>query len=162
MTAPEPVRHAWLICQDQAGEGDAPGGNLLEEDYVVVFHVPPGGGGSSYVGHLLVTPRRHCSDFAGLDRLEAEAVGAAIATCSAALKKLGKRFHITTIGHGSDRLHLHLLPRSKGTPDEVPWHTVRGTPWRRGRDHLDDERSSYATGAVVGVATDDRLPGQLV
>ena len=48
-----------------------------------------------------------------------------MATCSAALKKLGaERVHITTIGHGIDRLHLHLLPRSKGTPDEVPWHAV--------------------------------------
>ena len=81
--------------------------------------------GSSYLGHLLVTPRRHCADFAGLERAEAEAVGAVIATCSAALKALGaERVYLATIGHGVDHLHVHLLPRWPGTPDEVPWHRV--------------------------------------
>jgi len=104
---------------------DVPGGNLLEEDYVIVFHVPPASGGTSYLGHLLVTPRRHCPDFAGLHRPEAEAVGAAIATCSAALKEIGaERVYITTIGHDIDHLHVHLLPRWPGTPEEVPWHAV--------------------------------------
>ena len=102
-----------------------PGGNLLEGGLVIVFHTPPLSGGTSYLGHLLVTPRRHCPDFAGLERHEAEAVGAAIAAGSAALKALGaERVYVATIGHGVDHLHVHLLPRWPGTPVEVPWHAV--------------------------------------
>jgi hypothetical protein len=101
VTASGPARHPWLICQEQAGEVGVPDGNLLEEEYVAVFHVPPVGGGSSNLGHLLVAPRRHCGDFAGLDRLVPKALGADMARCSAALKKIGaERVRVTTILHG--------------------------------------------------------------
>jgi histidine triad (HIT) family protein len=121
-----------LICSEQAGEVDVPGGNLLDEEGVVVFHVPPAPAGTSYLGHLLVTPRRHCPDFAGLDRAEAEVVGAAIASYSAALKGLGaERVYVATVGHNIDHLHVHLLPRWPGTPAEVAWHAVDEWPGAR-------------------------------
>ncbi|MGD0439339.1 MAG: HIT family protein [Acidimicrobiales bacterium] len=114
-----------IICQEQAGEVEVPGGYLLEDEDVVAFHVPPLSDRTCYLGHLLVTPRRHCPDFAGLDRHEAQAVGAAIATCSAALKRLGtERVYVATIGHRVGHLHVHLLARWPGTPDDVPWHAV--------------------------------------
>ena len=91
---------------------------------MIAFHLPPRGGGV-YLGHLLVTPRRHCPDFAALARTEAGAVGAAIADCSRALKKLGaERVYVATVGHGIDHLHVHVLARWPGTPEEVPWHGV--------------------------------------
>jgi diadenosine tetraphosphate (Ap4A) HIT family hydrolase len=158
---------ACLICQEQAGEVDVPGQDLLEEDYVIVFHVPPASGGTSYLGHLLVNPPSHRPAFAGLDRSEAEAMGAAIARCSSALEKIGaERVSTTTIGHGIDHLHVHDLPRWPGTPEEVPWYAVDewagGAPSRGTRDRVDDGRSAQAVATVVAVVTDDRSKGQLV
>ena len=111
---------------------ELPGGILLENERVVVFHVPPPAGETSYLGHLLVTPRRHCPDFAGLDRGEAEAIGVAIAVCSAALKAIGaERVYVATVGHSVAHLHVHLLPRWPGTPEDVAWHAVDEWPQAR-------------------------------
>jgi histidine triad (HIT) family protein len=115
---------ACLICREQAGEVDVPGGNLLEEDDVIVFHVPPASEGTSYLGHLLVTPRSHRPDFAGLDRSEAEAVGAAVARCSSALDEIGRARVHNDYRARHRHLRVHLLPRWPGTPEEAPWHAV--------------------------------------
>jgi diadenosine tetraphosphate (Ap4A) HIT family hydrolase len=32
--------------------------------------------------------------------------------------------YVTTIGHSSNHLHVHLLPRWPGTPADIPWHSV--------------------------------------
>jgi hypothetical protein len=41
------------------------------------------------------------------------------------LKVIGaERVYVATIGHGIDHLHLQLLPRGPGTPEEIPWHGV--------------------------------------
>ncbi|MGA2529181.1 MAG: HIT domain-containing protein [Acidimicrobiales bacterium] len=122
--APGPEAVACLVCQEQAGEVAVPGGNLLEDELVVAFHIPPVAG-RVYLGHLLVSPRRHCPDFAALERAEAGAVGAAIAVCSKALKDLGaERVYVATVGHKLDHLHVHVLARWPGTPEEVPWHGI--------------------------------------
>jgi diadenosine tetraphosphate (Ap4A) HIT family hydrolase len=92
---------------------------------VVVLHVPPQHDGLTYLGHLLVTPKRHVIDFAGLLDEEAAAMGIEIARWSAALKETGaERVYTATIGHEVDHLHVHLLPRWPGTPRQVPWHSV--------------------------------------
>ena len=114
---------------------------MLENERVVVFHVPPPAGETSYLGHLLVTPRRHCPDFAGLDRGEAEAVGVAIAVCSAALKAIGaERVYVATVGHSVAHLHVHLLPRWPGTP-----RTSRGTRWMNGHRRAVARRREIAS-----------------
>jgi hypothetical protein len=43
------------------------GGLLVEDEALVVFQVPPLSNDTSWLGHLVVKPRRHCADFAGLE-----------------------------------------------------------------------------------------------
>lgn len=124
-----------LVCQEHSGEVAVPGGHLLADDHVVAFHVPPLSG-PSYLGHLLVTSRRHCADFSGLERDEAASMGVAISICSAALKALGaERVYVATVGHGVAHLHVHLLPRWPETPDGVAWYALDEWPGaRRGEE----------------------------
>ena len=115
-----------LVCREHRGDVDVPGG-LVEtrEGAVLTFHVPLLFAPTAYAGHLMVTPRRHVADFAGLTPDEARSVGAAIQQHSAALKALGAaRVYVATVGHGVDHLHVHLLPRWPETPDDVRWVEV--------------------------------------
>jgi diadenosine tetraphosphate (Ap4A) HIT family hydrolase len=74
---------------------------------VIVFHVPAQDDGLTYLGHLLVTLKRHVIDFAGLLYDEAAVIGVEIARWSSALKRAGaQRVYTATIGHGVDHLHV--------------------------------------------------------
>jgi len=130
-----------LVCREGTGETPVPGGPLQADELVVAFHVPPLTRDEVYLGYLMVTPRRHVAGFAGLEPDEAAAVGVAISRWSAALSRAGaERVYVTTIGHGIDHLHVHLVPRWPGTPPEVAWHSVDEWP--------DARRVSFAGAAT--------------
>jgi diadenosine tetraphosphate (Ap4A) HIT family hydrolase len=141
-TARSPAKESCLVCEEHTGEVVLPGGQLLADD----LHVPPLSG-SSYLGHLLVTSRRHCPDFSDLDPGEAASVGVAISACSAALKVLGAgHVYVATVGHGVAHLHVHLLPRWPGTPDDVAWYAVvRSAPGRGDGDRLDRDLAATSS-----------------
>jgi histidine triad (HIT) family protein len=115
-----------LVCDDHSGVVAVPGGFLIENQEVIAFHCPPTEFASEpYLGHLLVTPRRHVPSFAELNEGEASRMGVAISRLSSALRDDGApRVYLATIGHGVDHLHVHLLPRWPETPVDVPWHGV--------------------------------------
>jgi diadenosine tetraphosphate (Ap4A) HIT family hydrolase len=121
-----------LVCAEIAGDVNVPGGLLVDGDQVVGFHLPPLDEPTVYVGHLLVSPRRHAAGFADLARDEASAVGVAISHLSAALSSVGAtRIYTATIGHNVDHLHVHLIARWPETPADVPWHSVDDWPGAR-------------------------------
>lgn len=135
---------ACLVCREVAGDIIAPGGVLQSGDHSLGFHIPPLDSGDVYLGHLLVVPRRHVADFAGLDEAEASEIGTLMQRASLALKKSGaERVYVATIGHSFDHLHVHLLPRWPGTPPEVPWHSV--DDWSGARRVNFDEAAAFAT-----------------
>jgi diadenosine tetraphosphate (Ap4A) HIT family hydrolase len=121
-----------LVCREISGDIDVPGGPLQSGEFALAFHIPPLDGGDVYLGHVLVVPRRHVADFAGLDESEASEIGILMSRCSSALKHAGaENVYVATIGHSFDHLHVHLLPRWPGTPKEIPWHSVDDWPGAR-------------------------------
>lgn len=91
---------------------------------MVAFHLPPLPPQTHdvFLGYLMVTPRRHSPDFAELADDEAAAMGRAMTRLSRALKSVGaERVYTLTVGHAWPHLHVHLVPRWPGTPDNVTW-----------------------------------------
>jgi diadenosine tetraphosphate (Ap4A) HIT family hydrolase len=103
-----------------------------------------------YLGYLMLTPRRHVAGFADLTEEESAAVGKCISRLSRALKTLGaERVYLAVVGNGVPHLHIHLVPRWPGTPDDVPWL------------HVDDwdgaRRGDFAAAEVMAAQIRDRL-----
>jgi histidine triad (HIT) family protein len=114
-----------LVCQENSGEVEVPGGFLHSDEWTIVFHALPFRSSKVYPGHLLITSRRHALDYADLRDDEAASVGREIAKWSRALKSVGaERVYVAAVGHGFPHLHVNLLPRWPGTPDDVPWYAV--------------------------------------
>lgn len=115
-----------LVCDEVSGAIPTPGGLLHDDMYSVGFHAPPAPGNSTpFLGHLLVTPRRHVKSWSGLDDDEVASVSTGIRTLTLLLESAGaERVYVAVIGTHVDHLHVHLLPRWRGTPKEVPWHGV--------------------------------------
>ena len=115
------------MCREVRGEVEVPGGPVVADDLIVVFHVPPlPDRPLPYLGHLLVVPRRHTPGLGELSDEEAAAMGLALGRASRALRRREgvERVYSAVIGHHVDHLHVHLLPRYAGTPPDVPWTAV--------------------------------------
>lgn len=127
---------ACLVCDEVTGRLPVPGGFLLQDDHLVVFHcpvVPPAT--DVYAGYLFITPVRHAAGFGDLDDEEAAAVGVAIARWSRALEAPGaEHVYVLRVGHGVPHLHVHLIPRWPGTPADVSWLNVDEWPGARRGD----------------------------
>jgi histidine triad (HIT) family protein len=116
-----------LICREHRLEVPLPGGHLVSTDEVVAFHLPPWQppSGDIYLGYLMLTSRRHTAGFAELTDRESAALGRWIARLSKALKDVGaERVYLAVVGHEVPHLHISLVPRWPGTPDEISWLKV--------------------------------------
>jgi len=71
-----------LVCQENSGEVQVPGGYLHSDEWRFVFHAPPTRSSEIYPGHLLITSRRHALVYAELRDEEAASVGREIARWS--------------------------------------------------------------------------------
>jgi diadenosine tetraphosphate (Ap4A) HIT family hydrolase len=91
-----------------------------EDDLVLVSHIPAGPDRLAYLGHLFVEPRRHAPGLADLSDAEARAVGWWCMRASRALCEAAGAEHVyaQVIGDKVPHLHVHLLPRYPGTPEQ--------------------------------------------
>lgn len=126
-----------LVCREHRLDVPVPGDHLVATDEVVAFHMPPWPPPAEdvYLGHLLVTSRRHVMDFGDLTDHESAVAGQTISRLTRALRALGAdRVYLAVIGHGVPHLHIHLVPRWPGTPDDVSWTEVDEWPGARRGD----------------------------
>ncbi len=133
-----------LVCQEISGEIVVPGELLHAGKLTVVFHVPPLNTDSVHLGYLMVSPRRHVEDFAGVTTEEAASVGVEISRWSKTLKDAGaERVYVAVVGHDVAHLHVHLIPRWPGTPTDIAWHAV--DEWAGARRGDFNDASSFAS-----------------
>jgi diadenosine tetraphosphate (Ap4A) HIT family hydrolase len=119
-----------LVCRKHREQVSlVPGGPVGQDELVLVSHIAApdtlgGKAATTYLGHLLVEPRRHAPGLADLTDAEARAVGWWCARASRALRDVSGAEHVyaAVFGDGVPHLHVHLLPRFPGTPREY-WGT---------------------------------------
>ena len=110
-----------FVCRKHVGEISIPGGAVYEDDLVYAGHAAiPKGQTTSYLGSLMVEPKRHISGLANLTDEEAQNVGLLIARLSRALKTSegAEHVYLFVLGHAVPHLHIWVVPRYPGTPRE--------------------------------------------
>jgi|SRR5258706_4978500 len=113
-----------FVCRKHRGEIVIPGGAIYEDDVLYVGHLYLQEGQNTYLGYLMVEPKRHAPGLADLTDTEAQAIGLMVTRLSRALKVSEGAEHIYewVLGHHVPHLHIHIVPRYPGTPDEY-WGT---------------------------------------
>ena len=110
-----------LVCRKHRGEIACPGGAIYEDDRVFAGHTfIPDGQASTYLGSLVVEPKRHVPGLADLTDGEAQAIGLLVARLSRALKGVegAEHVYLFVLGHQVAHLHVFVVPRYPGTPRE--------------------------------------------
>ncbi|HZU12446.1 MAG TPA: GrpB family protein [Chloroflexota bacterium] len=113
-----PVSPDCFVCRKHRGEEPIPGGMIYEDDLLAVTHV--GGELGTYLGHIVIEPKRHAPGVADLTDGEAAAVGVMVTRVGRALKESEAADHIYVfvMGHHVPHLHVHIVPRYPGAPTE--------------------------------------------
>lgn len=108
-----------FICKKHKS-GDAFGyGVIFEDDIVYASHIGVDGEGLAYLGHVFVEVRRHVAGLGQLGEAEASAVGVLVNDLSSALRTAGaEHVYAHVYGDGVPHLHVHLISRYPGTPQE--------------------------------------------
>jgi histidine triad (HIT) family protein len=116
-----------FICRKHRGEEATPGGPIYESELVWASHAyhserTP----EPYLGHVLVEPKRHAPGFPDLTDQEAAAVGVAMSCVARAIRDSegAEHVYVAVLGHHTPHLHVHLIPRYPGTPQEY-WSPFR-------------------------------------
>lgn len=94
---------------------------IYKSDQFVVSHFPTDESRPLlYKGHLFIEAARHITSYAQLNLSEANELGGLLQKSVRMLEKhLGaEHVYSYTIGHVAPHLHIHLVPRYKGTPEE--------------------------------------------
>lgn len=125
-----------FVCQKHRGEVVLPGGLVYEDDLVAASHgVIQEGESDAVLGVLFVEPRRHVPGMAELSTDEAERIGLVLQRLSAALQASegAERVYVSVLGHHVAHLHVWLVPRYPGTPEDViGMHVLRWNDAPRG------------------------------
>lgn len=114
-----------FICRKHRGEIAIPGGAIFDNDLFYASHASiPETESKTYLGAILLEPKRHAAGLAELTDQEAQLLGPLIARLSRALKSSegAEHIYLFVFGHHVDHLHIWLMPRYPGTPREY-WGT---------------------------------------
>ena len=106
-----------FVCRKHQGHIQIPGGAIYEDELVYAGHVRSDQG-ATYLGHLMIEPKRHVPGLAELTDEEAQALGLLVSRLSRVLKASEGAEHIYefVLGDNVAHLHIHLMPRYPGAP----------------------------------------------
>lgn len=95
------------------------GGLLSENELVYTYHYSRSEE-RSYLGHLLLITKRHVPGLADLTTAEGQAIGLSLACLSKALKSCtgAEKVYAEAYYEIVPHLHLHLIARYPGTPQD--------------------------------------------
>lgn len=107
------------FCAWRERLAEAPGGAIYEDDLVVARHAYDGPGEASYLGALVLQPKRHAT-LAELTDDEARAMGWLAARLGRALAACtnAEKVYAYSFGEAYDHLHLFVMARYPGAPRE--------------------------------------------
>jgi diadenosine tetraphosphate (Ap4A) HIT family hydrolase len=114
-----------LICEKHLHGLRSDNGWIVETEHLHVFHLPLSEEmNHTYLGALLIEPKRHVVGLDQLEEEEAREIGWMMARLSRLLKAEVEAEHVYSfvLGHHVPHLHVHLVPRYPGTPHEY-WGT---------------------------------------
>ncbi len=109
-----------FVCSKHRGEESVPGGLIYEDALVFANHIAVPPEGRAYLGWCFVETRRHVPGLADLRDEEALAIGVLAAHLSRALKAelQAEQIYAFVLGDRVPHLHIHLIARHPGTPQE--------------------------------------------
>jgi diadenosine tetraphosphate (Ap4A) HIT family hydrolase len=110
-----------FICRKHRGLESIPGGAIYDDERVYAGHVQMRQGQTAaYLGYLMLEPKRHARGLADLNDEEAQALGRLAVRLSRALERSEHVEHVYAfvLGDGVPHLHIHLVPRYPGAPQE--------------------------------------------
>ncbi len=118
-----------FVCRKHAGLLELAGGTIYEDEYVYVGHIDRGEK-PVYPGHVMIDLKRHVPSLADMTAEEASAFGIITARVSKALRECEHAEHIyaQVSGNSVPHLHMHLIPRYPGTPEEY-WGPMEVYEW---------------------------------
>lgn len=119
-----------FICEKHRQRDEAQGGVLFEDELVYVGHVHALDGPTAYRGYLMVEPKRHAPGLGDLTDEEAEAIGRVTNRVARLQRETLGAEHVYSFiyGDGVPHRHVHLAPRSPGTPTEYWGHRLQRWP----------------------------------
>jgi diadenosine tetraphosphate (Ap4A) HIT family hydrolase len=120
-----------FVCRKHRGEIDEPSGAIYDDGLVRAGHALPGPDGSpAYLGYLFVEPKRHAAGLGDLTDEEARALGLLATRLSRALIRAQGAAHVYAFVFGDNvpHLHIHVIPRYPGAPQEYWGTEVTGWP----------------------------------
>ena len=117
------------FCATYKGLSSAAGGMLYEDDLVYAYHASQDEG-TSYLGRLLLVPKRHALGFADLTEAEGQAIGLSMTRLSKALTACtgAEKVYVEAYYEVHPHLHLMLTARYPGTPRKYWRWTVGDWP----------------------------------
>ena len=99
-----------FICRKHAGQlALPPGGSIYEDEDWIVCHAPVA---EADAGTLLIEPKRHFCNFAGMNAAEAESYGPLLRNVCAALQQVtgSEQIYAFVLPEGVPHLHTRLVP----------------------------------------------------
>ena len=142
-----------FVCLKHRGAIYVPGGAIYDDELIYAGHSAiPEGQTTTYLGSLVVEPKRHIPGLPDLTDAEAERMGLLVSRLARALETSegAEHVYLFVLGHAVPHLHAWVVPRYPGTPREY-WGL-----------HVDEWPEAPRGGAEEVVALCERIRSALL